>query len=117
MALPVLFYILVPGTQGTLPGDVFVRGVRLLPDAVQRLVHGDGPQQRHLLRARGRGRGRARGHQTPVAAEIVGPRGIHVEDVGHGVVDEGLDGGLGRGTAIHERRLGGLIKQCYDSVK
>ena len=90
-----------------------MRGVRLLPDAVEGLVHGDGPQQRHLLRARGRGRGRARGHQTPVATEGVGsPRGvIHVEDVGHGVVDEGLDGGLGRGTAIHERKqVGGLIK-------
>ena len=30
----------------------------------------------------------------------VGPRGIRVEDVGHGVVYEGLDGSLGRGTEM-----------------
>ena len=30
----------------------------------------------------------------------VSTRGGRVEDVGHGVVDEGLDGGLGRGTEM-----------------
>ena len=34
--------------------------------------------------------------------EVLGPR---VEDVGHGVVDEGLDGGLGRRTEKGEGLL------------
>ena len=39
--------------------------------------------------------------------EVFGPR---VEDVGHGVVDEGLDGGLGRRT---ERGEGVSLASYY----
>ena len=88
--------------MSSVPGDVFVRRVGLLTDAVHRLVHRDGPQQRGPLLRTGR-----RGHPAVTGkrpAEVGGPRGRggrvrgRVEDVGHGVVDEGLDGSLGRGT-------------------
>ena len=42
--------------------------------------------------------------------EVFGPR---VEDVGHGVVDEGLDGGLGRRT---EKGEGGLLLHTIYSL-
>ena len=74
-----------------------MRGVRLLGDALHlhRLVHRYRPQQRHLLR---------RVRRTP-EVDVTGGAGGFVEDVGHGVVDEGLDGGLSWRTMPKDIRL------------